>query len=60
MTDVKLEAVLALVEAFNEHLAKIEEHVGEANLLWFRNLAIQEWYEELLTLVTKPRSEVIE
>lgn len=58
MSKTEFNAIEAVILHYIDEFAKIEEHVRSADLGWFRNLAVQEWYSSLLELVTrKPSSE---
>ena len=55
MNKEEIQTLGEIFKAFNDHLDEIEAHIRKLDFRWLRSLAAQEWYSDLLTLVTKQR-----
>ena len=51
MNKEEVKALGEIFKTFNEKLSEIEKHINSADLNWFTNLAVQEWYTELQDLM---------
>ena len=48
---IRLQTMRDIIRGFNNYLDELDEHIKKADLGWFNNLAVQEWYLELCELV---------
>jgi len=51
MNKEEVMALKTIFEVFNDKLDEILTHVNSADLNWFTNLAVQEWYSRLKEII---------